>query len=257
VMLLALDIGNSTTKAGIFRNKQLLAWDAVATDSKAGELKIWLKALLASNGLERKDFSGVAGVSVVPSRIPRWETLVQNQLGLPIFFVRGNTRTCLTVKYRPQASLGGDRLAAALAASHFYAPPLICASLGTATVVDAVTRDREFLGGAILPGVDLFGKALAAGTALLPETKPVGLPPLIGDNTRDAIRAGAIFGTAYAVEGMVRAYRKQLGGRAKFIITGGFAPLIVPQLALAGYYRPALILEGIRLAWEDGGRRRQ
>jgi len=250
VTLLALDIGNSATKAGLFQGKRLLAWDKIATASKPAALKFWLKDFLGKRPLKLAEVDAVALGSVVPTATVFWEDFFSKHRISPLVLT-GASPTRLKVNYHPRRSLGADRLANALAASYFYRPPVICVSLGTATVVDAVSAQGEFLGGAIMPGLELFGEALAARTILLPKTNLSKKAPLIGDSTKSSLEAGMIHGSGFALQGLVKAYRKQLGPRTKLVVTGGSAPLILPLLFGRVYHRPTLTLEGIRLAWED------
>ncbi|NIM05912.1 MAG: type III pantothenate kinase, partial [Armatimonadetes bacterium] len=107
------------------------------------------------------NLSGVAIASVVPSGTAVCERFCRDHLQIRPFIITGNTPTRLTIAYRPAKSLGPDRLVSALAACEVHSPPVICASLGTATVIDAVSGDYEFLGGAILPGLQLMTESLA------------------------------------------------------------------------------------------------
>jgi len=249
-ILLALDIGNSATTAGLFCAARLLASEQAPTEWLARHPRRWLFRLLKSAGIRPSQLEVAAIASVVPWATKAWSLFCRERLGCRPFIITGETATRLVVRYQPARALGADRLVAALAASHFYAPPVICVSLGTATVVDAVSADDEFLGGAILPGIRLCLEALARNTALLPQVEPAPTDSPIGENTISGLRAGAIFGTAAALEGLVRRFRAQLGGRAKVVLTGGYAPLILPHLRGRFFHHPGLALEGIRLAWE-------
>jgi type III pantothenate kinase len=251
VNLLALDIGNTSTSLGLFRQGRLVAHDRMPTKQLPRRFRASLSSLLEAGGVSSEELDGVAIASVVPSAAKACTHFCQSNLRIQPLLITGRTPTRLKVRYRPMKSLGPDRLMAALAASHYCRPPLICASLGTATVVDAVSAEYEFLGGAVLPGVQLFVKSLAGHTALLPaiEVKEADSP--IGENTESTLRAGAVFGSAAALEGLASRFRERLGKRARLVLTGGCASLVIPHLRGRFSYRPQLTLEGVWLAWHE------
>jgi len=257
VTFLALDIGNTSTNAALFRNGRLIAHGRLPTNRLSHRAEPWLLAFLKGNSADTSELDGLGIASAVPSATETCRRFCRDRLHHPPFVITGGTHTRLVNRCRPARSLGPDRLVAALAASHFYRPPLICASFGTATVVDAVSADFEFLGGAIIPGVRLFTEALSAHTALLPHIEPTEAASPIGDNTVSALRAGAIFGSAGALEGLVRHFRMRLGRQARLVITGGYAALVMPHLRGRFFHRPHLALEGIWLAWCDAGEKKR
>lgn len=147
--------------------------------------------------------------------------------------------------YRDPSQLGCDRFAAALGA-RALAPyqPLIVATCGTATTIDAINADGVFLGGMILPGLSLMAAALAANTAQLPQVHAAGAaPPTFADNTGDAIRSGCLSAQAGAIE---RASR--LHGNALCMISGGAAPHIAPALSTPHRLVDNIVLVGLHAA---------
>lgn len=253
--LLALDIGNTTSKLGLFEDSRLLVHGQVPTDRFSRHSRRWLLSFLRHTGRSIDDLTAIALTSVVPAATDA--LLAGGWLPTKPFIITGKTPTRLVNRYRPPARLGADRLVTALAAAHFHQPPVICASFGSAIVVDAVSAECEFLGGAILPGLRLQAQAL--GTLdLLPEVK-LSSPPTspIADTTTAAIEAGIVLGAAEAVAGLARRFRRQIGKQAKLIVTGGDALALLPYLPKGTLHRPNLALEGIRLAWAEavGGKR--
>ena len=254
-LLLAVDIGNSETKLGLFRGNRLLA----RTSSRAPEPRQQFrelgplprsapKALVSGAAL-----AAVALASVVGHKQKLWENYSRAVLALDPFVISGASPTPLLVRYRPRRSLGPDRLAAAVAAAEIVGAPVIVAHLGTATVVDAVSAKKEFLGGAIAPGVGLSAQFLAEETDRLPRVrvKPAGrkASPL-GTNTADCIRAGALYGAAGQVELLTSKMRDLVGRKARLVLTGGWAAPISRLLETKHVLRPALTLEGIQLIWQ-------
>lgn len=250
-LLLAVDIGNSETKLGLFRGNHLLS----RATSRADDPSRQLRNLTAAS---REKIAAVALASAVQTKQEAWESYSREELGLEPFLISGATPAPLAVRYHPLKSLGSDRLAAAVAAAELVGAPAIVAHLGTATVVDAVSAEREFLGGAISAGVALAAEALAESTDRLPRVrvKPTSAP--LGSNTADCIRAGALYGAAGQVELLARRMRELIGARAKLVLTGGWAELVSPLLEAKHLLRLQLTLEGIQLIWRynDGDRTR-
>jgi len=235
--LLVVDIGNTTTRIGLWDGRQVVEV-AVYRTSEAGGAGL----LPASDGL--------ALCSVVPEAEKPWRAWAERN-DLPLLAIQGDTPSPLTNRYAPPAHLGGDRLCAAVGAVNRLGAPVIVVSLGTATVVDAVSAERELLGGAIAPGVDTGLAALHEKTAALPRVTAESPPQVIGRNTEECLRSGAVNGTAALVEGLVARMRAKIG-EAMVALTGGHAALIAPQLRsrVDRNVFPRLLMEGAGLIWE-------
>jgi type III pantothenate kinase len=250
VTLLALDIGNTATKVGLFADGKLLGAQRADTQALANSSPRRLAALMKALGVPAEGVDAVAIASVVPAAATAWKRFCQAALGRRAFTISATIPTMLKIAYEPPESLGPDRLVNAIGASHACRPPAICASLGTATVVDVIGADYTFRGGAILPGVGLFASSLAERTALLPATELVAPESVIGNSTAAAIQSGAIYGSAAALEGIAARLRKEMGGRTHLVLTGGYASLLLPYLQSRWLHKPTLSLEGIYLAWQ-------
>jgi len=150
---------------------------------------------------------------------------------------------------RPPGAAGADRLANATAAYAKVQGPCVLIDAGTAVTVDAVSADGEFLGGAILPGLSLWTRALAEGTALLPEVGLGELPPAIGASTSDAIASGALRGLAGAIDRLVTDLSAELGNRVRVVATGGDASRLLSLCRTEAELWPNLTLAGLALAY--------
>jgi len=241
--LLVVDIGNTTTRVGRWRDGAAVGVQVIPTTDACSA------ARLTDHVAVRPDDVELALCSVVPPATSAWQEWYA-PAGREAFVLRGDTETPLTNRYRRPDTLGGDRLAAALGAVRRFGAPVVAASLGTATVVDAVSRDREYLGGAIAVGVDTGLAALAEKTTSLPRVRPTQIAGPIGADTEECLRAGATHGTAALVEGLVRRVREVVGTDAPLAVTGGNAELISPHLCLEHEVVPTLTLEGVAAAWE-------
>ena len=243
--LLVVDIGNTTTRVGLWSGREALEV-AVFRTGEAGSAE--------SAGVPPASVppasDGLALCSVVPEAEAPWRTWAE-QNGLAFLAISGDTPAPLTNRYEQPARLGGDRLCAAVGAVNRLGAPVIVVSLGTATVVDAVSAQRELLGGAIAAGVDTGLAALHERTAALPRVTAESPLSVIGRNTEEGLHAGAVLGTAALVEGLVARMREEIGP-AKVALTGGHAALIAPHLRDGEDWEvyPTLLMEGAGLIWE-------
>lgn len=248
--LLVVDVGNTATKVGRWEAGGLAATRAGRTDDLSDPGAVaQLVADLPAGGGEKP--VGMAVCSVVEKATEPWLKWAAGE-GLEVLVIGGLSPAPLSNRYRCPEHLGADRLAAAVGAVLRMGAPVVVASLGTATVVDVVSRDREFLGGAVAAGVASGLWALAERTAGLPRVEPrSGVGP-IGRETEECLQAGAVVGTAAMIEGLVERMRAQVGEEAGLALTGGYAGLVSVHLRLAHSLLPDLVLEGTAAIWEHG-----
>jgi type III pantothenate kinase len=148
------------------------------------------------------------------------------------------------------SAVGADRVVNCVAAFARYGGPCVVADFGTATTFDAVSSGGEFLGGAICPGLGLVADALAGRAAKLPRVEIKRPERVVGRSTVEAMQSGLYYGYVGLAEGMLRRTIAELGGSARVVATGGFAPLICAELAGVDAIEPDLTLEGLRLIYE-------
>jgi type III pantothenate kinase len=251
-MLLAIDIGNTDVKLGVFEAAKLRATWRVSTDTArlADEYGVTLIGLLEVEGIKRSEVDSAVIGSVVPTLTSVFEALCRRYFGVTALRVGAGVKTGLRILYEDPREVGPDRIAGAVAALRLHQPPLIVVSAGTATVFEAISRDREYLGGAIAPGIGVAIEALAQRAAML---RSVDLQPpkhAIGTNTAAAMQSGTLFGYVELVEGMVRRFKAELGGEAYVIGTGGWSRLLSEQTRAFDTVDPELTLQGLRLIYE-------
>jgi type III pantothenate kinase len=146
--------------------------------------------------------------------------------------------------------VGADRVADAVAVHHLYGGPACVIDFGTATTFNAITKEGEYLGGAITAGVNLAAEALYTHAAKLPRIELQRPPSVIGRNTPHAMQSGLLFGYVSMVEGMVERFRQELGPEMKVIATGGLAEVVAKETEAIDVIAPWLTLDGLRLIWE-------
>ncbi|MCH8008898.1 MAG: type III pantothenate kinase [Chloroflexi bacterium] len=252
-MLLVIDVGNTTITIGLFEGDKLRATWRIATDHQrlADEYAVILMGLLNVRGIKAEAVDGAALVSVVPDLVPVFETLFQEHLKVSPLVVGTGTRTGVRILYDSPRDVGADRIADVVAAVKRYGPPpLIIVDLGTALVFDAVSKDGDYLGGALAPGIHIAAEALTNRAAKLYPVELTRPPSAIGKNTVNALQSGLLFGYVGLIEGMVARFKQELGGAATVIGTGGWAEMIARETDVFDEVDPDLTLHGVRLIYE-------
>jgi len=251
-MLLAIDIGNTTIGFGVFDGERMCAtWD-VATDIKktADEYAVLILNLLPREGLSLSDIDHVIIASVVPPLEPVFEELSERYLRVSPLIVGPGVKTGVRICTDNPREVGADRVVNAAAAHRLYGGPLIIIDFGTATTVDAVSKEGDYLGGAIAPGIGIAAEALFERASKLPRIELIAPEHAIGKNTVASMQSGVIFGYVGLIESLVHRIRQELGGKARVIATGGLADVIAKETKVVDVVSPHLSLLGLRLIHE-------
>src|SRR5919198_3475565 len=250
-MLLAVDVGNTQTVLGLFDGEQLVDSWRVATEAErtGDELAALFADLLELRGRSFADVAGVSLSSVVPPLVRSYGDLVERHIEVPLLLLGPGTRTGIPILYDDPREVGSDRIANAVAARERYGSPCIVVDFGTSTNFDAVSRDGEFVGGVLAPGIESSMDALFARAARLTKVDFVEPETVIGKSTVTALQSGLVYGFAGQVDGIVEHMRGELGDTARAIATGGLADLIAPHSRTIEKVDPLLTLDGLRLVW--------
>lgn len=252
-MLLVVDVGNTQTHFGAFRGEDLLEHWRFATirQSTADQLGAALRNLLELRGLSFGDLSASIVSSTVPQLEPEWAAVAERYLGHRMQVVGPGLRTGMPIRYDNPREIGADRLVNAVALRHRFAEgPAVCVDFGTATTFDVVSREGEYLGGALMTGIEISLDALTERGARLPKVELAPPKTVIGKNTIDAIRSGVVFGYAGAVDAILRRLRDEMGEPLSVVATGGLGGLVVPFTEEIGEVDDLLTLTGLRLIHE-------
>lgn len=242
MMLLTIDVGNTTTGIAIFEDEKIVTKNKLMTPNEVSEN--FLKSLIKKEF--RKRITRVVVSSVVPFIDRSLQTSVIALFGRKALFIDHKTDTGLAIKIDIPNELGADRIADSVGALHFFDPPLIIIDSGTATTFDIISREFEYLGGAIFPGIELSINSLARNTAKL-ERITFGVPDsILGTNTDTSIRAGIFYSYLGGLAYMIDQYKKLLGGSAKVVATGGLSRYFKDHLDGIDLYEPDLIYYGLR-----------
>jgi len=251
-MLLAIDIGNTNVVLGLYEGKTLKdSWRA-ATDPRrtADEYAVMIYDFLARRGYRIEQLNDCVISSVVPTLTPVFRELAHRYWAIDPLIVGIQVELGLKVLTDSPGEVGADRIVNSVAAKAIYGAPAIVIDFGTATTWDVISRDGDYIGGAIAPGVGISAEALASRAARLHRIELTFPPTAIGRSTDVAMRAGILFGYVGMVEGLTGRIQNELGGGARVIATGGLAGIIASQTKVIEIVDEDLTLEGLRLIWE-------
>jgi type III pantothenate kinase len=251
-MLLVVDVGNTQTHFGTWRDGELVEHWRFATvrESTADELGAALRSLLELRGVTLDDLSASIVSSTVPQLGQEWATMAGRYLSHEMLVVGPGIRTGMAIRYDNPREIGADRLVNAVAAFDKVKGAVVVVDFGTAITYDPVSADGEYLGGIIAPGVEISMEALTARAAALPRVDIAPPRSLIGKTTVDAIRSGIVYGFAGQVDAIVRRLRAEMGQETETIATGGLAGHIVPFTETIDEVDDLLTLTGLKLLHE-------
>ena len=255
-LLLAIDIGNTSIAIGLFHGEELAATFRVATnqDNFADEYAMLLLALLRTVGIEPEQVRASIMSSTVPPLGPIFREVCHRYFEVDPLLVGPGIKTGIRVLYDNPREVGPDRILHVVAALDRYEPPLVIVDLGTACVFDAVSRDGDYLGGAIAPGIGLASTALFSRAAMLHRVSFERPDGPIGRNTEHSMKAGIFYGYVEMVRGMVDRFRAELeetAGEATIIGTGSYADAISEEVGCFDAIEEDLNLKGLRLVYEE------
>lgn len=250
-MLLAIDIGNTNVTIGVYEGEKLRNHWRIATvhERMPDEYGILLVQLFAHAGIAPRAISGVAIASVVPTLTGVFDEVGRSYFGQEALIVDAGVKTGVRIRYENPREVGADRVVDCAAVQHKYGGPACVVDFGTATTFDAISREGDYLGGAIAPGIGIAAEALFARASKLYRVELAPPPRVIGTNTAMAMQAGIFFGYVALVEGLVARFRRELGEEMKVIATGGLAEKVARETAVIQHVDPWLTLDGLRIIY--------
>lgn len=251
-MLLAIDVGNTQTAAGIYQGDVLLHQWRTSTVRTAtlDELAAEHDAMLHLRGASLADVDHMVVSSVVPSLTTGYRDLAIRYLDQPALVVGPGVKTGMPIAIDNPHEVGGDRIVNSVAARKLVGAPCIVVDFGTATNFDCVSPAGEYAGGAIAPGIEISLEALAGRAARLLRVELNDPGAVIGKSTVGALQSGVLYGTVAMVDGMCVRIKDELDPHAVVVATGGLAGLIVPHSEQIDEHVPDLTLDGLRIIHE-------
>ncbi|GAB4435081.1 MAG: type III pantothenate kinase [bacterium] len=252
-MLLVIDVGNTQIASGIFyENKLTNSWRIRSEKNRtADELGIMFYNFIEHAGIKVSDIKGIAISNVVPPLTITLSRMCKKYFNKEPFFIGPGIKTGMPILYDNPREVGADRIVNAVAAYNKYKKPLVIVDFGTATTFDCVSKKGEYLGGVIIPGIEISLEALAERTAKLPKIELVKTEKVIGKNTVSAIQSGIIYGYAGMVDAICEKIKEEMNDRGlRFLATGGLATIIAKETTYIEAVEEHLTLEGLKLLYE-------
>jgi len=249
-VILTIDVGNSQIFGGLYQDNGDFIFSFRRQSSQqtsSDEFGVFLRLVLKENGHDPKSITKVGICTVVPDTLYSLKKASLNYFNYDPFVIRPGIKTGLNIKYKNPLELGSDRISTSIAATHKYeGKDIIVVDLGTATTFCAISQKRDYLGGAIMPGLKISMEALVEKTAKLPKVEIIKPEVSCGKSTVECIQSGLYFGHLGMVrEILTRVSQDMFGNKKPFVIgTGGFAGLF-SQEQIFDVHEPRLVLDGI------------
>ena len=251
-MILAIDIGNTNIVIGCIDKNKTYFVERLRTDSSktALEYALDLKNVLELYDITREDLEGSIVASVVPPVSTTIRQAIEKVTGQKPLMVGPGVRTGLNIKVDNPASVGADLIVAAVAAVRDYPAPMIIIDMGTATTMTVVDRNGNYIGGVIIPGLQVSLDSLVNRAAQLTKISLDVPKQVIGKNTLECMQSGSLYGTAAMIDGMIDRMETELGYPATVVATGGLARFVMPLCKREILLDDGLLLKGLWILYQ-------
>lgn len=254
-MLLVIDVGNTNIVFGVYQEKELLYDWRISTekDRTSDEYGLLFEQIFKYHGIDITELEDVIISSVVPPLMHTLPAMSAKYFNIDPIVVGPGVKTGMNIKYDNPKEVGADRIVNAVAAHEKYGGPLIVVDFGTAITFCAISKEGDYLGGAITPGIKISTEALFMRTAKLPKVEITKPDKVIAKNTTNSIQSGVVYGyigmVDYIIERMIEEMNEN-GDTVKVIATGGFSSLIASESKYIKIIDKLLTLEGLRIVFE-------
>ncbi len=252
-MLLAIDLGNTNIKYGVFDGDKMVASFRVSSriSRTADEYGSVLVGLLSNSGIKNSDIDGIIFSSVIPALNYTICHMCEYFFGISPLMIGPGIKTGLNIKADNPKEVGADIIVNSVSAFNKYGGPIVVIDFGTATTFDVISEKCELIGVVIAPGIKTSLEGLATKTAQLPMVELDAPKTVIGKNTKHCMQSGIIFGFAGLVENILKKIKKELGlNEITVVATGGLGEIIAKEVKLINTVDRTLTLDGLRIIYE-------
>lgn len=251
-MILAIDVGNTNIVLGCIRQKNILFTERLSTDHSKTDLEhaIAIKTVLELHNIEPAQINGAIISSVVPPITMQIKRALAKVIGCEAKVVGPGLKTGLNILMDNPAQVGSDLIVGAVAGIAEYPLPLVIVDMGTATTICVIDEHKNYIGGMILPGIQVSVNSLSSNTSQLPR---ISLDPpkrLIGKNTIECMKSGILYGNASCIDGMIDRIEEELNQKVTVVATGGLAGTVTSLCRHNIILDDALLLKGLLLIYE-------
>ena len=253
-MLLVIDVGNTHITLGVYNNDELINNWRMATDKvkTADEIGVFILNMFNYSDIDYKKIDDVIISSVVPPIMYSLCHAMQKYLGIDPIVVDNTVKSELKIKCDNPKELGADRIVNAIGAINLYKAPMVIVDFGTATTFCVINENKEYLGGAILPGIKISMGALFEKTAKLPRIEIAKPKNVIGRNTVDSMQSGVYYGYVGSVDYTVEKIKEELKcSDLTVIATGGLARMISEDSKTIAHIDSKLTLKGLNIIYKS------
>jgi type III pantothenate kinase len=250
-LIIAIDVGNTNIVLGCLDDARLYFTARLSTDAKktSDEYALMIRNLFHLHGIDRHGVEGAIISSVVPALSVPLQEAVRLVTGQTALIVGAGVKTGLNIQMDNPATLGADLVVDAVAASAEYPKPIFVFDMGTATTLSVIDEKGSYVGGMIIPGPIVSMDALSTKASQLSRIDLETPEKIIGKNTKDCMRSGAVYGHAAMIDGIIDRAQEELGFQATVVATGGVAPVIVSQCKHKIILDDALMLKGLLILY--------
>ncbi|HBH92179.1 type III pantothenate kinase [[Bacteroides] pectinophilus] len=251
-MILAIDMGNTAAVLGCIDDQKIYFTEELSTDLSKSPLEyaMGIKTVLELYNIDSDNISGAIISCVVPSLQQVISRAVQKIINKAPLIVGPGLKTGLNIKMDNAREMGSDLIVDSVAGINRYGAPLIIIDMGTATTISVIDKDRNYIGGAITPGVNIAMNALSSNAAQLFNVGLQAPSRVIGKNTVECMQSGIILGNASCIDGMIDRIEDELGYRTTVVATGGLSGIVIPYCRHDIIIEPRLLLMGLKLLYD-------
>ena len=252
-MILAVDIGNSNIVIGCMNNDKIFFKENIETSIRKTKLEyaIILKTLFELNEISPEEADGAIISSVVPPLTNVIKSAIMMTADIDPIVIGPGIKSGIAINMDDPRTVGSDLIATAAGAADEYGAPVIIIDIGTATTITTVNESKAYIGGVIMPGVQVSVDSLASRTAQLPRISINAPGRIIGRNTIESMQSGSIYGNSSCIDGMIERFTEEMGldEPIKVVATGGMSNIIVPHCKKDIIIDQDLLLKGLRIIY--------